>query len=601
FEYSLQLQSQHNMLSIVRFKHRFIHAMCLFLYIFFGTGIVQSQTATPNNSSTFQQSLQKIPFKDVVEEYYAYRLKDSAKAAAVINYLRSNFLTSRDENEVAETYLTLASWQKKNDSMAAALTSLDIGIEKLKRLNNKPLLFEAHNKKGSYLFQSGENEVALEHLLQAIEIAKETNNVKDEISASNNIILIKIQANDNLGAIDIYLENLQRVNTAGDPKLETKKFPIYQGLTKAYINLEMYKEASLYANEGLQLSKQMNVGLYEGYFTSFLGEIATNNGYYDKAFAHFNQAKKLIDAAGGNKVWDIFYKLYIGLNYAAQNKHEQAIKAFLESEQMLQKNDTDFLSIQDLYVGLAQSYLALENIEESSKYFKKAYEIDAKNDKTRALLNSRITRVTLDTLKTEISDLEKRSKRTKYLYAIGIGVLCIVIIGLVLYYKKQQRNNKVLFNKLMNELEEKRVQAQQTTVTATKVSQKKSATKTKEIPKIDQKTEEILTKLQAFEDKELFLSNESTLVEVAKKLQTNTTYLSKVINTCKEKSFTAYITDLRVDYAIERLSVDRKFRSFTIGAIAQEIGFKRSESFSKAFKVKTGLYPSYFIKELEKQ
>ena len=101
--------------------------------------------------------------------------------------------------------------------------------------------------------------------------------------------------------------------------------------------------------------------------------------------------------------------------------------------------------------------------------------------------------------------------------------------------------------------------------------------------------------------KELFISKESTLIEVAKKIQTNTTYLSKVINTHKKKSFTSYITDLRVDYAIERLSHDRKFRSFTIGAIAQEIGFKRSESFSKAFKVKTGLYPSYFIKQLEKQ
>ena len=36
-------------------------------------------------------------------------------------------------------------------------------------------------------------------------------------------------------------------------------------------------------------------------------------------------------------------------------------------------------------------------------------------------------------------------------------------------------------------------------------------------------------------------------------------------------------------------------------AIAQEVGFNNSESFSKAFYKKTGIYPSYFIKQLEKE
>ncbi len=158
----------------------------------------------------------------------------------------------------------------------------------------------------------------------------------------------------------------------------------------------------------------------------------------------------------------------------------------------------------------------------------------------------------------------------------------------------------------MNQLEKKRQKIklhkdEKQTASEEKIVEKSQKISKEQPAKIDPKIEAILTKLEEFEDKELFLDNDSTLVEVAKKIQTNTTYLSKVINTYKEKSFTAYITDLRVDYAIERLSHDRKFRSFTIGAIAQEIGFKRSESFSKAFKVKTGLYPSYFVKELEKQ
>ncbi|PTX61129.1 AraC-like DNA-binding protein [Kordia periserrulae] len=586
---------------LFRFKHWSILTICMLFYFFISSAVAQNQTSKVDEITAFKTALQQLSFNDVVEEYYKYRVVDSTKAATVIAYLRTNFINSDDENEVAETYITMASWQKKNDSLQSSLTSLNIAIEKLQSLDNKPLLFEAHNKKGVYLFENGENEVALENFLTAFQIARETNNIKDELSASNNIILIKIQAYDNLGAIDLYLENLKRIKASGDVALENKKFPIYLGLTKAYINLEKYQEASQYAHEGFELSKQKNIVAYQAYFTTFLGEIASNNGNYTEASASFKRAKELIDEAGGDKVLDIFLKLYLGKNFAAQNKHQEAIKVFLEGEQLLQKNEVDFLSIQELYVGLAKSYLALENIEQSSKYFEKAYEIDVKNDKTRAVINSRIMQDELGKLKEQITDLRTRSQQTKYYYAFGIGLLILVIIGLIMYYKKQQRNNKKLFQKLMLALEDKRLQEKNAVNTTIEDIAKSSVGDASKAPEIDETTAEILQKLEEFEANEMFLSNESTLVEVAKKLQTNTTYLSKVINTYKEKSFTAYLTDLRVDYAIERLSKDRKFRSYTIGAIAQEIGFKRSESFSKAFKIKTGLYPSYFIKELEKQ
>ena len=245
------------------------------------------------------------------------------------------------------------------------------------------------------------------------------------------------------------------------------------------------------------------------------------------------------------------------------------------------------------------------------KYYDIAEEIGKENDKKREELNSDIyEKYDLVKLKDEIVELQETSKRTKFFYVGGIVLLIMIIIGLLIFNKKQQQKNKQRFANLMNQLEEKRqkgkLQQKQSQADRTRapdkivseVSKEKSKSETTEI---DPKMLEILKKLDEFEEKELFISKDSTLVEVAKKIQTNTTYLSKVINTHKEKSFTAYITDLRVDYAIERLSHDRKFRSFTIGAIAQEIGFKRSESFAKAFKVKTGLYPSYFIKELEKQ
>ena len=85
---------------------------------------------------------------------------------------------------------------------------------------------------------------------------------------------------------------------------------------------------------------------------------------------------------------------------------------------------------------------------------------------------------------------------------------------------------------------------------------------------------------------------------LAKELNTNSTYLSKIINVYKEKNFSNYLHDLRIGYAIERLRDDEKFRLYSIKGISEEMGFKTSESFAKAFHKKTGIYPSAFIKTL---
>ena len=85
---------------------------------------------------------------------------------------------------------------------------------------------------------------------------------------------------------------------------------------------------------------------------------------------------------------------------------------------------------------------------------------------------------------------------------------------------------------------------------------------------------------------------------MAEKLETNATYLSKVINRYKRKSYTAYITELRINTALVKLKNDKKLQSYTIKAIAEEFGYKRQETFSRAFKAYTGIHPSQYLKNL---
>ncbi|WP_046744996.1 helix-turn-helix domain-containing protein [Kordia zhangzhouensis] len=559
----------------------------------------------------FREALPSHSFYKLTRIFHAEKNKDSLKAALVASYLKEHYLNASNPKIAASTAITLPYWEDKVGNLEAAIALFDKGINLASTIKNDSILYLAHLRKGFFYFKSGKNFPALRSYYNALEIAKEANDLKRKVAVTGNIALVKMQANDTKAAIALLLENLEIINNNPSIINDKQKLNIYVNLCGAYTYIEEYELATLYCDKGVQLNETINNKRAEAHFLSAFAEIETAKGNYQKAHTLLDKTETLIDNMVGNESLNLFAKFYRGKTYYGEKKYQKAIEELQKIEELKETHKLDFLSLQEMYYYIAKSYTALGNAEMGVKYHEKAIEIDTENDKKMNELNANIVKkFDLVQLKEEINTLQEKSKQTKYIYTVGIVSLVLIIVGLLFFNKRQQKKNKERFKSLMLQLEEKRQQekARKEVVLNEKnahkepeVLVKKETEEPEDIEEIDEITLEILNKLDAFETQEMFLSPESTLVEVAKKLQTNTTYLSKVINRHKQKSFTSYITDLRVEYAIEKLSTDRKFRSFTIGAIAQEIGFKRSESFSKAFKVKTGLYPSYFIKELEKQ
>ncbi|WP_264524779.1 helix-turn-helix domain-containing protein [Flavobacterium sp. N502536] len=110
---------------------------------------------------------------------------------------------------------------------------------------------------------------------------------------------------------------------------------------------------------------------------------------------------------------------------------------------------------------------------------------------------------------------------------------------------------------------------------------------------------QILEKLTHFEKTKGYLFSGVTVQSLSSTFETNSKYVSKVVNTYKEKTFVQYINDLRIEYALQSLKEDSKLQKYTIQALAVEFGFNNAESFSTAFYKKTGIKPVYFIKQLE--
>lgn len=188
-----------------------------------------------------------------------------------------------------------------------------------------------------------------------------------------------------------------------------------------------------------------------------------------------------------------------------------------------------------------------------------------------------------------IRELNSKNKSGSYI-SLSLGILVLCLASMAFWYYNKQHRYKIRFNELLTN---------STFTTSENLVPNIGTVKQKDVPVAV--VTMILEKLAVFESEKEFLEMNINLSKLAKKMDSNTKYLSKTINSHKGKSFTNYITDLRIGHAIEELQQNAKLRKFTIKAIAQEMGFNTTEAFSKSFFKKTGIYPSFYIKQLEKK
>lgn len=112
------------------------------------------------------------------------------------------------------------------------------------------------------------------------------------------------------------------------------------------------------------------------------------------------------------------------------------------------------------------------------------------------------------------------------------------------------------------------------------------------------KENKIVEKLLALENKLEYLNADFTLPYVAKKIKTNTTYLSYVVNKRFGKSFGEYSNELKINYVINEMITNHMYRKYSTQAIAESVGFKNAVSFAKSFRKRTGVSPAQFASNI---
>jgi AraC-like DNA-binding protein len=116
--------------------------------------------------------------------------------------------------------------------------------------------------------------------------------------------------------------------------------------------------------------------------------------------------------------------------------------------------------------------------------------------------------------------------------------------------------------------------------------------------KIDQ-TDFLKYKLiQLFEKDKIFLHPDLKITHLSEKLQTNRTYISKLINDEMNMNFNEFVNNYRVDEA-KKLMKTENGKIITLEIIAEKSGFGSFNSFNRVFKLITGITPGKYRDKTE--
>lgn len=277
----------------------------------------------------------------------------------------------------------------------------------------------------------------------------------------------------------------------------------------------------------------------------------------------------------------------LGKLYFLEKKHQNAIEIYQQALNLSNKLANTYYE-NSCFEGLALNYLALEDIKHFYT-FKQKKNITSAQVETEERLAVNAVYSTINNQQKHLSEEIIKHEYT-LLYVLGILLLLLITTGLFLMYQYKSKAKEYLaIWKYISPAKD------DTKVEKTKKVLEKSSIVPEETELV------LLQKLEKFEAGKKFINSDMSIALLASQIDTNTKYLSDVINRHKGKNFNGYINELRINYIIDKIKNNPVYFNYKVSYLASECGFSSHSSFTTVFKSVTGISPTAFMDFLKKR
>ncbi|MDN3692042.1 helix-turn-helix domain-containing protein [Chryseobacterium tructae] len=419
-------------------------------------------------------------------------------------------------------------------------------------------------------------------------------------------------------------------------------------LARQYRQVGLYERAKKYIFKGLDASRQIS-GFQESneaqgllnqemaFYEMEVGNYVNAIQYIEFSLKNFgkidSQNEERTQAASYQLLGDVYFKL---------NDYTVSENYYRKAEDLLKEGSC---TLGLVYNGLGGIRLKQKNWKDAEIYLKKAEKIA---DTSRSLKLKKAVYSNINDYYEGIGDNFKASLyAVKYVRAYdsiaarnqgfsgmpkeettikvnkgsgqmnvaknaAIIILFVSLVGLIIFFKTRQkrqlsklrniiRTQGKVTNSYKGALLRQPVNSEFSNISVEEIDEKDSESDRKRNDSLmTSETEtKLLELLEEFEKGNLYNNKGMSLSFLAGELNTNTKYLSYVINQHKSADFKTYINRLRISYIVDKLINDEKYRQYKISILADECGFSSHSKFAAVFKAVTDFSPSAYIKHLD--
>jgi AraC-like DNA-binding protein len=511
-------------------------------------------------------------------EYFSnnifYEEKDSIKERVYAQSWLAKAKREKNFSQMVLSYKALIYTSNKK----LQLIYVDNMLTEAKRTADFEFIGSGYMTKGVLQYDRKEHMNALDSYLKADEYISKTNNPY----LIYKVKYVIAQTKYYLGFYDEATSLFQECVSYFKDKKDLAYLKSLHSLGLCYNRIGKYKLCSQTNQLGMREGIRLKNLEMQSYFIHSEGV----NQYFKH---NYNDAiKKLTKALSTVKDYKDFTNettayFYIGKSYWAQKLQEKGLPYLKKIDEAFQKQKYIRPDLREAYEILIDYYQQLNNNELELYYVKTLIKVDQVLIKDFKYLSKKIHKEydTKKLLQTQ------RNIEQKWTVVVCIIIIIMTIIIVVLVHRHYK--NKRLFEELMN----RKPETIQSLVSD-------NSSKETELDINPELVAAILKNLEKFERNKKYLEKDMTLAKMALLLNTNMKYASKIIARYRNKRTVDYISHLKIDHIIELLKNENKYRNYTNKALGDEAGFGSTQNFTRAFNKRTGISPTYFIKELNK-
>lgn len=175
-------------------------------------------------------------------------------------------------------------------------------------------------------------------------------------------------------------------------------------------------------------------------------------------------------------------------------------------------------------------------------------------------------------LNTENESLKRSGNAANWWYISG-GIIVLAGAGLFLFFKRKFKKNEIVVTEDDNRQDDLNI-AKET-------------------------EQRLIEHIKDFEHNKQFLDTDISATLLANQLRTNTKYITYILRKLYNQDFNNYINTLRVNYIVDLLKNEPKYRQYKISYLAKICGYSSHSNFTAIFKKVKGYSPSEYILTLK--